>query len=385
MKRTFFILVAFSIVAVLQPVFAQTTLENPLELNFFYSETCPHCIAENKFLDVLEKDYSNVVVKRYLITDSESIKLMESFLKDYDAERYGGIIPLTFIGKDYFVGFDSDSGMGEAIKQSIEKQIKAMEIPMEQPKDEKEFYFPFVGNVNTSDFSLPALAAVLGLLDGVNVCSLGALILILGIVMALGSRMKIAVFGGAYILTTTVIYGILISLWYRLFGFLNQYLQSMEAVIAIISFAGAIYFFREFLKFRKRGPTCDSVEEENGFVAKSHLKLKEALGKYGGVFAAVGSIILFAAVITIVEFPCSAAVPVVFAGILSDAGLSLPAYIFYICLFLVFYMFDEIIIFGVAVYKMSLWFSSPKFTTWAVLIESILLFLLGAYYLIGII
>lgn len=384
MKKIIFIFAIFAITAFSQPVFAQTTLENPLELNFFYSATCPHCLAENKFLDKIQKDYPGVKINRYLVSEPENIRLMEKFLVDYGAEKYGGLVPLTFIGKEYFLGFDNDAGIGQKIKKSIEGQIRALELPAEKPSGNKEIYLPFIGNINTGDFSLPALAIVLGLLDGVNVCSLGALILILGVVMALGSRKKIIIFGGTYILTTAVVYGLLITLWYQLFGFLNQYLRSMEIAIAIISFAGSVYFFKEFLKFRKQGPSCDSAEE-SGFVAKSHLKLQEAMKKYGSVIAVVGSIILFAAVITIIEFPCSAAVPVVFAGILSNAGISLPSYIFYISLFLIFYMLDEIIVFGVAVYKMSLWFSSPKFTTWAVLVESILLFVLGAYYLIGLI
>jgi len=383
-NKTFIFISLFMMAGFFAPVFAQAVLENPVELNFFYSATCPHCIAENKFLDEIQKNYPEVKINRYLVSDPKNTRLKEKFLVEYGAEKYGGLVPLTFIGKDYFLGFDNDAGIGRKIKKSIEAQIKAMELPPVPPSGDREIYFPFMGNINTGNFSLPALAITLGLLDGVNVCSLGALILILGLVMALGSRKKIIIFGGTYILTTAVVYGALITLWYQLFGFLNQYLRSMEIAIAVISFAGSIYFFKEFLKFRKQGPACDSVEE-NSFVAKSHLKLQEALKKYGSIAAVVGSIIMFAAVITVIEFPCSAAVPVVFAGILSSEGLSLPSYIFHISLFLIFYMLDEIIIFGVAVYKMSLWFSSPKFTTWAVLVESILLFALGAYYLIALI
>ena len=96
------------------------------------------------------------------------------------------------------------------------------------------------------------------------------------------------------------------------------------------------------------------------------------------------SIFLFAVVITVVEFPCSAAVPVAFAGMLTKANLSGFSYITYIALYVFFYMFDELLVFFIAFFTMKLWLASPKFITWITLIESIIMFSLGAYYLFGI-
>jgi len=48
-----------------------------------------------------------------------------------------------------------------------------------------------------------------------------------------------------------------------------------------------------------------------------------------------------------------------------------------------FYMFDEIIIFLIAFFTMTVKLTSAKFVTWITLIESIVLFLLGFYYLFG--
>ena len=86
--------------------------------------------------------------------------------------------------------------------------------------------------------------------------------------------------------------------------------------------------------------------------------------------------------ITIVEFPCSAAVPVFFAGMLAESGLTGFWYLFYIALFVLFYMLDEVLVFLIAVWTMSIRLSSPKITTWITLIEAIVLLALGLYYLI---
>jgi hypothetical protein len=102
------------------------------------------------------------------------------------------------------------------------------------------------------------------------------------------------------------------------------------------------------------------------------------------IWALITGVLLFAAAITIIEFPCSAAIPVVFAGILSNAELSGFTYLLYIALFILFYMLDELIVFAIAVYKMHLWLTSPKFTTWITFIEAVILTGLGLYYLFGI-
>ncbi|MCD5396935.1 MAG: hypothetical protein LRZ98_02300 [Candidatus Pacebacteria bacterium] len=64
----------------------------------------------------------------------------------------------------------------------------------------------------------------------------------------------------------------------------------------------------------------------------------------------MGGVCLFAVIVTIVEFPCTAIFPVIFTGILVEANIPLSASIFYILLYLLFYMLDELAIFLIAVY-----------------------------------
>jgi len=97
----------------------------------------------------------------------------------------------------------------------------------------------------------------------------------------------------------------------------------------------------------------------------------------------LASVLLFAVNLTIVEFPCSAVVPVAYAGVLARAGLPSLVYLLYISVYLFFYMLDEIIVFLVAFFTMKIWLASSKATTWFALVESIILIILGIYYLYG--
>lgn len=367
------------------PVFAQAQIKlevtSPnVEVNFFYSETCPHCKAENAFLDKIQPNYPEVKINRYLMTDTGHRQLLIDSLKKYNAEKYLGLVPLTFIGEDFIPGFDNENGTGKQIEDSIKKQMGVV-IP-DNEENKSKIHLPIIGDIDLEKYSLLAQAVVLGFFDGFNICSLGALVLILGLVVILRSRKKILFFGGTFILTTAIVYGILIGLWYQLFYFLGPYLKIMDIFIGILGVMGGIYFLKQFLKYRKYGPTCD-MNNNNGLVNKFSSKIQKSFQESQGLWTILISVFIFAIVITIVEFPCSAVIPVLFAGILAKAQVSVGAYIFYIAIYLLFYMIDEIIVFLIAVFTMNIKIASSKIMTWLNLIEAIILFGLGFYYLIG--
>ncbi|MBU4332344.1 hypothetical protein KKD19_04995 [Patescibacteria group bacterium] len=366
-----------------------TSAQESAGVNFFYSQSCPHCRDEQKFLDAIEEKYPDVIINRYLIDDPNNQALLKELAGQCGAERYLGLVPMTFVGENFFLGFDNAEGKGKEIETAIQEQSEAAGQSSCPPlcscsthDAENYITLPVVGEINIQNYSLPAMAVVLGLLDGFNVCSLGALILILSLVLALRSRRKILIYGGLFILTTAIVYGLLITLWYQIFALLSPYLKIMEILIGLLGIGGGIYFLKQFIKFKKQGPTCE-IGAGQKIMSRFSGRLKESLGRPGNVLAVIGSVLLFAAVITIVEFPCSAVVPVVYAGVLSNANLSFFGYLLYIALFILFYMLDELIVFLLAFFKMSVWMTSGKFVTWMALVGSIILFLLGFYYLVG--
>jgi hypothetical protein len=156
----------------------------------------------------------------------------------------------------------------------------------------------------------------------------------------------------------------------------------MNLFVGILGILGSIYFLRQFLKSRKQDLVCDS--QGNKIVNKQSLKIQEAFQKSGGIWGLIVGVIIFAAIITIVEFPCSAVLPVLFAGVMAHAGLSLPSYILHLLVYLLFYMLDEIIVFLIAVFTMNIKIVSGKAMKWLSLIEAIILLGLGIYYLSGI-
>ncbi|OGZ27399.1 MAG: hypothetical protein A2365_02910 [Candidatus Nealsonbacteria bacterium RIFOXYB1_FULL_40_15] len=354
-------------------------------IDFFYSPTCPHCAEEKKFLDQLEKDYPDLVINRYSVAESENIGKLKQYYHDYNVpEYYHGMVPATFTKARYFVGFDGQ--VAKDIKSCLDDICykdgvsgdKTTAIDMEG-----NVRIPFLGTINTKNYSLPLLAVILGSLDGFNVCSLGALVLILGLVLAFKSRKRVLLFGGLFIFTTALIYGLLIVAWYKIFALFVPYMKLMQFLVGVLGIIGGAYFLNAFLKFRKHGPACEV--SKIGLISKITLRFQNLFKESGSIVFLLALVLLFAGIITIIEFPCSAVVPVAFAGVLAQAGLSTFQYIAYISIFVLFYMLDEIIVFLIAFFSMKIWLASSKVVTWAALAEAVILFILGAYYLFNLI
>jgi len=372
-----FLLIVFSLFIFISQ--KNVIAEQPIQIDFFYSTTCPHCDKTKAFLELLKKDYPQLILNQYEI--SQYSQLLIDFYKKYQVPiQSQGLVPIVFINDKYFIGFDDK--ISRQIKECIIDSFQKTGSPAQDkcPANNK-IIIPFIGEIDPAQFALPILAIILGVMDGFNVCSLGALLLILALVLALKSRVKTLIYGGAFILTTGVIYGLLIYFWYQLFHILTPHLRQMQMVIGLVTIGGGVYFLKEFFKFRREGPVCE-IGPAQKLEGKFSKKFQSLLDNKAKALTILISILIFAAVITIVEFPCSAAVPVVFAGILNKAQLPNLAYLFYIILYVIFYMLDELLVFLAAFFSMKLWLASPKFITWITLLQSIILFLLGGYYLL---
>ncbi|MBW6442365.1 hypothetical protein K0A97_01115 [Patescibacteria group bacterium] len=348
-------------------------------LYFFEERGCPDCARQKAFLEeFIKKEYPNIEIKIYSIQDLQNQELFHQMMEERDVEEYLLVVPTLFIEENYFQKFyEAD---GELIRRAINGENVQEEI--NDLRKSSIIRVPLIGEVNIKGLNLFLLALIIGSLDGLNVCSIGALILILMIVLSFDSRKKIIFYGGIFILTTALVYGVLVFIWTALFATLSKFIGSINMLVGIAALGGGIYFLIKFIKFCKYGPSCEY--SGNKLIIGATNKIQEAFKNRTTqtIFLAT-SVIIFATVITLVELPCSFGLPMVFGSILAGEGLSWWGYTLYIILYLFFYLLIEIIIFLGAVVTKEIWFSESKFITWIYLAGTLLLFFLSYYYLVG--
>lgn len=371
----FSILLPFSATTALAQANEETADATVTTLHYFDDPLCSVCADQKTFMASLKSERDDIEIIKYPISDTATFK---EFAADIRIDDYRIMAPSTFI-RDELLQFNE---FGEREQEILVNTIDSVDTT---DADAYSFTVPVLG-MTISDESLPlgGLAIVLGSLDGFNVCSLGALILILSIVLTLNSRKKIFTYGGIFILTTVVVYGSLVFVWGQLINALVGSLELLRLIVGLAALTGAAWFFREFWRFYRYGPTCESSNSK--IAQKTSKRLLETFKNAEGkkMLPLIGAIISFGVVITLVELPCSIGIPVAFTSILVDRGVSLAAYTGYILLYLFFYMLIELVIFAGAVFTKQIWFSGSKAITWTTFAGALILLLLGLYYLAGI-
>jgi len=371
-----FFLFTFTLLLVFSPALAkaESVKDGNLEVQILSSPTCPHCNNAKDFLaDFKANEMPDLVITDYNI--SSNISRAKELYQEYNVpQQYQGMVPVIFVADRYFVGFNSQTG------EEIVNFILRLETENDDiAKSSSITKLPLLGEVDLMSYSLPTLAITLGIVDGFNVCSLGALVLILGLVIALKSRKRIFILGGSFLLATALVYGLLIFLWHQFFSFIAPYIRSLELLIGLLAIAGGIYLLREFYKAYKSGPICSS----NNMLSRLSPKVEAVFRNKTNWFLLIGTVILFAGVVTVIEFPCSAFLPVLFTSILVESGISQSASLGYIALYMLFYLLDELVIFLIAVFTMKIQIVSPRFIIFFNLLAAVIFLFLGIFYLAG--
>lgn len=334
-------------------------------ITFFYGKECPHCEEEIKFLDSLKKEIPNLEIVEYEVWHNEENRKL--FLET--TEKLGiknPAVPLTIIGEKYLVGFDSPENYG----QKIREMIKGGAEP------EEKVSLPFLGEINLKTFSLPLLTIVLGTLDGFNPCSMWALLTLIILVLATGSRKKIWLVGSVFIITSYISYFLFMTAWLNLFIFLD-YLKIVRIIIGLIAIIAGVISVREFYTFKP------GICETSSFKQRQKIsdRIKKALGS-NTLPAIILGIIAVAFSVNLVELLCSLGLPVIFTKALTLHQLATWKYYTYIAFYDFFYMLDDIIVLFVAGFSLRLLQLDGKYSRWSRLIAGILMISLGAIFLL---
>jgi thiol-disulfide isomerase/thioredoxin len=360
MKKILFVSLMFLQLLFFRGAFAASDI---VEVEFFYSKTCPHCHEEIEFFHELKKEISNFEVDYHEITDSENnYKLLQAYQKKLDIKNSG--VPLTIVGEKYFVGFQSAETTGELIREAI--------IGNEHKGNERtSVKLPFVGSVDYSSLSLPVLTVVLGGLDGFNPCAMWVLVFLISLLLGMKDRKRMWILGGAFILSSAFVYFLFMVAWLNLFLFIGMIFW-VRIAIAIVALASGGYYLYDY--FSNPEGTC-KVSDAKG-AQKIFERLRNAVGKKSFVLALVGVIVLAAAV-NLVELVCSAGLPAVFTQVLTLSDLPTWKYYLYVFFYITIFMLDDMIVFSIAMLTLNSVGISGKYSKISRILGGILMLILG--------
>jgi hypothetical protein len=219
--------------------------------------------------------------------------------------------------------------------------------PAAAPPDVKapRIRLPIFGEIDPSSYSLLGLTVVMALADGFNPCAMWVLVYLISLIAGLKEREKIWWLVGTFVLASGVLYFLFMTAWLNTFLIIG-YIRPLTQLMALTAIGfGASHLYE--LAWNRGAVECEIGDVEQRQRTMSHIR--------DIVAAPVGltSLVLIAGLafaINAVEFLCSAALPAIYTHTLALMDLSAFAYYGYITLYVLVFMLDDLVIFGLAAF-----------------------------------
>ena len=380
------LLVSFSFVL---PVSAKA--EDTITLYLFYGDGCPHCAQEKIFLNEIKDSYDNLEIVMYEVWgNSENQQFLEQVKSELGIQRSG--VPVTIIGDTYMVGW-SDASEGrlsrairfynqneyidvvEQIRNGTYVKEEASESDFdkeeEQSDDDATIDVPIIGKVNLKNVSLTTAGVILGLIDGFNPCAMWVLLFLISMLLGMKDKKRMWIIGLTFLGSSALVYMLIMLSWLNIVVSVATSIW-MRNIIAVVAIIGGIINLVNFFKHQDSG--CSVVDDKK---RKSvFARIKKFTHEKSLILAIIGAVAL-AFSVNIIELACSAGLPLIYTQLLAINNVSGVGSFFYVLLYIIFFLLDDLVVFFIAMKTMEVTGFSTKYSKYSHLVGGVLMVLIG--------
>jgi hypothetical protein len=331
----------------------------PIAIYFFWGEGCPHCAEARPVVEAAAERFPGTDLRTYEVSQNrDNAALLLRMASELGFEIIA--VPAIIIGNRYWIGY------GDNLASQIETVLAAClrdgcpdigattvsrmggevasgtggsAIPQTTAVD-----VPYFGAIDFADKALWLSTALIAFVDGFNPCSLWVLSILVALTLHTGSRKKVLLIGLTFITVTAGVYALFIA---GLFTVLSvaifaDWIRIVAALIAL--FFGAInvkdyFFFKEGLSF-----TIDESGKRQTFQG-----MRRVIDAGESVWGLIAATIVLAVGVSLIEFSCTAGLPVIWTDLLAANAVPALTFVFLLLLYLAIYQIDELAIFFAAV------------------------------------
>ena len=247
------ILILFLLVFFICPTITFAFGKKEVNVYLFYSETCPHCAAEHKYLDSI-KDKYDLNIYSYEVSNPDSVEKLEKISKYLDVNVTG--VPYTVINNTAIVGFGE--GMTEdtllyhikkARKRSfvdkagmelgiVEKEETNNDSNKKEDDNNTIINIPIIGELNLKNVSLPIVSILIGLIDGFNPCAMWILLFLISTLIGMKDKKRLWALGLTFLITSSLVYLAFMLSWLSFAKFIGT-ITWFRMLIAVVALVGA--------------------------------------------------------------------------------------------------------------------------------------------------
>lgn len=356
--------------------------DHRVELTIFWEPGCPYCQRAKRFLE--SHSGSRKWLNISAIDVSASRDAQHAFLR---ASRVFGIerpgVPLIVVGDRHFLGFDSAEAIGRAVLDAVDKcrqqSCATLGQLLEQPPNRgpnkvglpSSITLPLIGQVKTADLSLPVLTILLAAVDGFNPCAMWVLVFLIGLLVGVQDRLRMWLMGGAFLLTSGVVYFGFLAAWLNVFLFLGA-LVWVRVVVGLVALGSGAYYLHAYATDAAGQCRVTDLSQRQRIMTALRASASEK-----HFLAAIAGIVVLAAAVNLIELLCSAGIPAIFTELLSMNKLPVWQYYAYLLLYVGVFMLDDLAIFATAMLTLHATRMTNQYLRYSHLIGGVGMLLIG--------
>ena len=315
-----------------------------VQLYFFWSKKCPHCLNAEPFVRRLPSQYPWLQVHSLELTEHpEHVQQYIDMAAALGQEARS--VPAFLWCGHMSVGFDNEQGMGQQLTAQLNDCYQQLTGPQNAPVTstgpapvETNITVPLVGNLDFRQFSLPAYTLILAGLDAFNPCAFFVLLFLLSLLVHAKNRGRMLFIGGIFVFFSGLLYFLFMAAWLNVFLLIGQ-INAITYVAGSLAVVFAAINIKDYFWF-KQGVSLSIPDSAKPSLFARMRSVVNSDNSYAMVLAAIG----LAAFANLYEFLCTAGFPMVFTRILTLHDLSPTAYYSYLAFYNVIYIVPLLLI-----------------------------------------
>jgi hypothetical protein len=304
-----------------------------VELWFFWTDTCPHCLRAVPFVEQLSSQRPWLDVRSHRVTASAAE--LELFARKV-AEVGGTVegVPTFVFCETTMVGFGTAETTGAELAARLDRcHAERLGVGPELSDRTESIDLPLFGVLDARNLSLPMMTLVIAALDAFNPCAFFVLLFLLSLLVHSRSRLRMILIGGVFVAVSGLLYFAFMAAWLNLM-LVFRGLGWITPLAGAVAVAAAILNIKDFFR-PGRGPSLSIPETAKPglFARMRRLVAAERLP------VMLAGTITLAVVANSYELLCTSGFPLLYTRILTlDHQLPVATYYLYLALYNVIYV-----------------------------------------------
>lgn len=299
--------------------------ESEVQLFFFWSSRCPHCLEAKPFVEALPARFPWLKLHSHEVLDHPDNAKLYLEMAGKLGQDASSVPAFLFCG-EMLVGFESAASTGAQLEQRLQA-CHAGSKP-----EAGALSLPLLGRVEAGKVSLPLITLAIAGLDAFNPCAFFVLLFLLSLMIREKSRARMLAIGGVFVLFSGLIYFVFMAAWLNVFLMLGE-IRAVTALAGAVAVAMGLVNIKDFFRLHQ-GITLSIPESAKPGLFKRMRGLLGAASWSGLLFGTA----TLAVAANSYELLCTAGFPMVYTRLLTLQHLDRWAYYLYLALYNLVYV-----------------------------------------------